>query len=1313
VYVSNRNSNKIIDMPNWKKVIVSGSNASLNSLIVDNGITGSLFGTASFAVSASQATSASYAFQATSASYAISASQAISSSYTLSASYAATSSYATIFNVATEFTASGLNYPTVDGLEYQNIQTNGDGVLTFDYTKTLYKKIYNGETSSIVKGTPLYVSGSQGDLSIVYIADANNPARMPATVVAFDNSLAAGTEGTAVILGLIQNVNTTGYAPGTEVYVGVNGGWSATRPTGSAVVQSLGIVTREGTNGAGIVLTSPPNSLPNIQQGYVWIGDADGIPQAVATSSIQNVVSSSYASYASQALSSSYGATSSHADSFYVQDNAIISGSLTIYQNLTVFGSASITYVSESTLNIGTNLITVNSNTPAVRFGGLAVIDSGSSPQVSGSWLFDSIQNRWIMIHQQIAGSALTSSIGIMGPETYNSLGSETQITLNRLTKGYSGASGEHIGDSQISDDGTTVSIPGILTVTGSITGSLFGTASYATQALNASTASYVLNAISSSYATQALSASFASTSSFSLSVSGSVTSSMIANPGGNILLYPSGGAGIGTASVVLYGGIDWVRTPTAAQTEIGDLISFGGTMGIIDGGTLTTASALTIQVAESVGYVMTTGNYPNHNLLKINTRGTSDVSRQITLPTNSDRYIYYNSSGVLTSSATEPNSRFNVPLGRIITDSSSIIYIDRTPLDAHHYSNFIDRMFRDALGPIFQNGGITTEGTTPRTLNVTSATYFYSEHRITTTGATPITFDAYYRSGSAGTGTGGSGFARVSNQVTASNIYYDSASSGVLQIIPSGSYTKHSLYMMGAPETKYVLVYGQTLYDNAEAAESGELPTPPSFLIDQFALFSSIVVTPDSASLQIIVDERPRLGFASPSRTGVVTLHGNLLGLEADDHPQYLLVDGGREMSGDLGLGGNDLYNVDNISATSITSSLFGTASYATQALSASQAQNAVSSSYPITASGSTIYSATSNIGDFNNDRSILLGNSAGSGSSNAFRLNAIGNFAGFNATNAYFSNFIGSSAGINATNAGVSNFIGASAGADAINAANSIFIGTNAGQSAENAGDSVFIGNNVGSYAASASYSTLIGYNVGKNATSNTSLGIKSNNIIIGTNITLEDGRQDSINLGGLIFGTGSYSDIGTDPYSGSANGRIGINQPNPQFNFDVSGSGRYTNGLIISGSTTITGSLGVGTTGSAVVGRIDASNDVVAFSTSDRALKENLKPIANALYKLDNIQGYTFDWKDDENLIAVHGFRGRDIGVIAQEIEEILPEVVTTRDSGYKAVKYEKLVPFLIQCIKELKDEINELKGIEKPKKTRKTKPKNKPE
>jgi hypothetical protein len=98
-------------------------------------------------------------------------------------------------------------------------------------------------------------------------------------------------------------------------------------------------------------------------------------------------------------------------------------------------------------------------------------------------------------------------------------------------------------------------------------------------------------------------------------------------------------------------------------------------------------------------------------------------------------------------------------------------------------------------------------------------------------------------------------------------------------------------------------------------------------------------------------------------------------------------------------------------------------------------------------------------------------------------------------------------------------------------------------------------------------------------------------------------------------------------------------------------------------------------------------------VEIITSDKHLKENIQPIENALDKLDNIGGYTFDWN---NQIEIHGYEGHDIGVIAQEIESILPEVVTTRDNGYKAVKYEKIVPFLIQCIKELKDEIRDLKS-----------------
>jgi len=126
-------------------------------------------------------------------------------------------------------------------------------------------------------------------------------------------------------------------------------------------------------------------------------------------------------------------------------------------------------------------------------------------------------------------------------------------------------------------------------------------------------------------------------------------------------------------------------------------------------------------------------------------------------------------------------------------------------------------------------------------------------------------------------------------------------------------------------------------------------------------------------------------------------------------------------------------------------------------------------------------------------------------------------------------------------------------------------------------------------------------------------------------------------------------------------------------------------------------INGALGVGTTNPTTVGLIEATNDIVAYYSSDERLKENIKPIPWALDKIQKINGVTFDWKPltEEQKIYIHGHEGSDIGVIAQEIEKVLPEVVTTRDNGFKAVKYEKIVALLIEAIKEQQSEIDQLK------------------
>jgi len=114
--------------------------------------------------------------------------------------------------------------------------------------------------------------------------------------------------------------------------------------------------------------------------------------------------------------------------------------------------------------------------------------------------------------------------------------------------------------------------------------------------------------------------------------------------------------------------------------------------------------------------------------------------------------------------------------------------------------------------------------------------------------------------------------------------------------------------------------------------------------------------------------------------------------------------------------------------------------------------------------------------------------------------------------------------------------------------------------------------------------------------------------------------------------------------------------------------------------------------------VAGSGTFTGDVIAFSSSDITLKENLVAIPNALDKVGLITGYTYDWKSDsydtDNFVTAGQ---SETGVIAQEIEALgLPGITTTRDTGTKAVRYERLVPILIEAIKELEARVKTLEG-----------------
>jgi hypothetical protein len=110
------------------------------------------------------------------------------------------------------------------------------------------------------------------------------------------------------------------------------------------------------------------------------------------------------------------------------------------------------------------------------------------------------------------------------------------------------------------------------------------------------------------------------------------------------------------------------------------------------------------------------------------------------------------------------------------------------------------------------------------------------------------------------------------------------------------------------------------------------------------------------------------------------------------------------------------------------------------------------------------------------------------------------------------------------------------------------------------------------------------------------------------------------------------------------------------------------------------------------------LTVKGDVIAYGApSDKRLKENIKPIESALDKVSKLQGVTFDWKkqnpqDDKEL--TRNWKN-DIGFIAQDVQKVIPELVRENEDGMLSMRHQGIAPILLEAIKELKQEIDELK------------------
>ena len=408
---------------------------------------------------------------------------------------------------------------------------------------------------TITKGQTLHATGVTGQNIDVITASCDS--NMPAIGLALTDINASAT-GNAIISGKIVGVDTSTKAAGEPVYVGQNGSLTGTKPTGSALIQNIGIVGKVDASDGEIVVMGAgrTNDLPNLTTDYVWKGDANGVPQAVASSSIipttantasyvaganvdgtvASATSASFATNSNTTISASHAvqadssitatsATTATSASHAVQADSAISSSHAVIADSALSSNTSTSashavnadtasFLPSSTrLNI-TDITASNASFTSASIGYLQTI-TGSATIIGDEYIIlnaDSPTKRFAGIKVYDSGSGLTGSFEwdsvddnwiqvetggesagmLTGPS--GSKGSEVYPTANTLIKG----TGNHtVVDTNITDDGSTVKINSNTQITGSLNVSAGITGSLLG---TATTASYVENSQTASY---------------------------------------------------------------------------------------------------------------------------------------------------------------------------------------------------------------------------------------------------------------------------------------------------------------------------------------------------------------------------------------------------------------------------------------------------------------------------------------------------------------------------------------------------------------------------------------------------------------------------------------------------------------------------------------------------------------------------------------------------------------------------------------------------------------------------------------------
>jgi trimeric autotransporter adhesin len=290
---------------------------------------------------------------------------------------------------------------------------------------------------------------------------------------------------------------------------------------------------------------------------------------------------------------------------------------------------------------------------------------------------------------------------------------------------------------------------------------------------------------------------------------------------------------------------------------------------------------------------------------------------------------------------------------------------------------------------------------------------------------------------------------------------------------------------------------------------------------------------------------------------------------------------------------------------------------------------------------------------------RNTFIGVSTGENNSTGEDNIFIGNQTGQNSTKGAMNTFLGSVAGLNNGDGMFNTFIGYNSGSNLISGDNNVLLGSNTGGSSGN--NNVFVGYNAGG-GVNTNGNVFIGYTAGIGETNSNRLYIDN-----------RDNNKDNA----LIYG-----EFDSDVLAFNAS--VGIGNSTPAYKLDISGNTRITNDTYLA---TSSGNVGIGTTSPEYKLTINGTawSSSGSWTGSDIRWKKNISDFNNALIGILELNTVCYNLKTDE-FPEMNFDSGNQIGLIAQDVEKVFPQLVRTDDNGFKAVAYDRLSAILVEAVKE---------------------------